>query len=175
MRKLLLSTTVAALLAASGVANATIQNLGTVSSAIPESFNAIVDKGEFVDFFKFALPTASGTGFSVMDFKIPGFNVRFDSFSLFSNADGKIGTSDDLKLGYTDTTSGKGLSFNVGPTDAGSYFLMITGKGLAKSGGLYNGSISVTAVPEPETFALMFAGLGLIGTITRRRSKAKTD
>jgi hypothetical protein len=28
---------------------------------------------------------------------------------------------------------------------------------------------TVTAVPEPETFALLLAGLGLIGTIVRRR------
>jgi hypothetical protein len=31
---------------------------------------------------------------------------------------------------------------------------------------------AVTAVPEPETYALMLAGLGLIGGIARRR-KAK--
>lgn len=30
---------------------------------------------------------------------------------------------------------------------------------------------SVTAVPEPETYALMLAGLGLIGAVTRRRKK----
>jgi hypothetical protein len=31
---------------------------------------------------------------------------------------------------------------------------------------------TVTAVPEPESYALMLAGLGLIGTIALRRSKA---
>jgi len=29
--------------------------------------------------------------------------------------------------------------------------------------------VAVTAVPEPETYAMMLAGLGLIGTIARRR------
>ena len=33
--------------------------------------------------------------------------------------------------------------------------------------------VSVTAVPEPETYAMMLAGLGLIGAIARRRNKAK--
>lgn len=53
MRKFLLSTAAAALLAASGAASADVQKLGTISTVIPESFNSIVEKGDFVDFFKF--------------------------------------------------------------------------------------------------------------------------
>lgn len=33
-------------------------------------------------------------------------------------------------------------------------------------------NISVTAVPEPETYAMLLAGLGLMGAITRRRRQA---
>ena len=33
--------------------------------------------------------------------------------------------------------------------------------------------VSVTAVPEPETYAMLLAGLGLMGTIVRRRNKSK--
>jgi len=36
-------------------------------------------------------------------------------------------------------------------------------------------ALSVTAVPEPETFAMMLAGLGLIGMICRRRSIAAAN
>jgi hypothetical protein len=36
-----------------------------------------------------------------------------------------------------------------------------------------NHAYSVTAVPEVETYAMMLAGLGLMGTIARRRNKAK--
>jgi hypothetical protein len=34
-------------------------------------------------------------------------------------------------------------------------------------------NVSVTAVPEVETYAMMLAGLGLMGTIARRRNKNK--
>ena len=45
-------------------------------------------------------------------------------------------------------------------------------KGTATGSGWYNGGLTVSAVPEPESYALMLAGLGLIGTIALRRSKA---
>ena len=35
--------------------------------------------------------------------------------------------------------------------------------------------VSVTAVPEPQTYALMLAGLGLVGTIARRRNQRKNS
>ena len=48
--------------------------------------------------------------------------------------------------------------------------LTISGNNLAGAT-VYAGSISVTAVPEPETFAMMLAGLGLMGSIARRRNR----
>ena len=37
--------------------------------------------------------------------------------------------------------------------------------------GWYVGALSVTAVPEPETYAMMLAGLGLMGGMVRRRRR----
>ena len=44
----------------------------------------------------------------------------------------------------------------------------------ALSSPAYSGSITVTAIPEPETFAMLLAGLGLVGTIARRRKLSAT-
>ena len=62
----------------------------------------------------------------------------------------------------TDTTPAS-FSFALG---AGSYALNFVGFSAAP-GSFYGGSVS--AVPEPETYALMLAGLGIIGFIGARR------
>ena len=47
----------------------------------------------------------------------------------------------------------------------GSYAL---GQGNAFS---FNGTVSIAPVPEPETYAMMLAGLGLFGVVARRRKQ----
>ena len=49
-----------------------------------------------------------------------------------------------------------------------------TATGAATLVGTFNGTINgltVAAVPEPETYAMLVAGLGFIGVVSRRRSK----
>ena len=41
----------------------------------------------------------------------------------------------------------------------------------AASAGIANGVAAVAAVPEPETYAMMLAGLGLLGYMARRRKQ----
>lgn len=63
-------------------------------------------------------------------------------------------------------------SFDIDGTTQPPFVLAINGySNIPQSG--YHGSISVTAVPEPETYAMLLAGLGVMGTIARRR-KAKS-
>jgi hypothetical protein len=48
--------------------------------------------------------------------------------------------------------------------------LMLTLSGsTSRSTALYSGELSVAAVPEPETYAMMLAGLGALGFMMRRR------
>jgi hypothetical protein len=48
--------------------------------------------------------------------------------------------------------------------------IVVTGNAIGGSTVGFTGSISVTAVPEPETYALLLAGLGVVGFVARRRS-----
>lgn len=69
-------------------------------------------------------------------------------------------------------TAGGGLSdFTFSTIGNHSYELIIGGiKDL--SGASYAGNISVSPIPEPETYAMLLAGLGLIGFSARRRRVA---
>jgi len=73
-------------------------------------------------------------------------------------------------------SSAAGFSFkNVA---MGNYIVKATGY---VTGGQYPGlslvaaNYTITPVPEPESYALFLAGLGLVGTIARRRMKASAE
>ena len=78
-------------------------------------------------------------------------------------------------------------TFSSAPATASDWFLIGTGTivTLASTGNIYARvndtypinntgafSVSVTAVPEPETYVMLLVGLGLMGGIARHRSKA---
>lgn len=61
---------------------------------------------------------------------------------------------------------------------AGSYYLKVSGTGWVSDGEpspsmpRYNGlAVITTSLPEPQTYAMFLAGLGIVGTVIRRRSR----
>jgi hypothetical protein len=152
-------------------ASSKITYLGAASVGTPLSFNSgAVPVGEFSDYFTFTLPANHGSGYSVINFEVSElFNTLLATVSLYSNADGTLFNTDDTLLSSAPVSSGNQLALTFGPSAASSYYLNVTGTANGTQGGLYNGAISVTAVPEPETSALLLAGLGLLGALARRR------
>lgn len=51
---------------------------------------------------------------------------------------------------------------------SGSLVLTVMGNTITPSAS-YSGDINVSAVPEPETYGMLLAGLGLVGWLARRR------
>jgi hypothetical protein len=41
------------------------------------------------------------------------------------------------------------------------------------AGATYSGEVTVSAVPEPATYGMLLAGLGLVGAVARRRSTSR--
>ena len=77
---------------------------------------------------------------------------------------------------------GGGVAFNLTPSP-GIIGGALWSNGSATDYGVFignwnqnqNGAGTIAAVPEPETFAMLLSGLGLIGMISRRRSAAAAN
>lgn len=178
---------VAMLSGASLGANATTTNLGNVALNVPTTFGAsvIAPENTFNDIFTFTLDSLNASsGYSVINFpvSIPGgtFNSVLATISLVSNANGVVGDFDDTVLKSTvlpstgNTSDHLSLSWDT-PINGPAY-LNVTGITNGSLGGLYSGSIAITsAVPEPESLAMLLAGLGLMAAVVRRRSMPKAS
>jgi hypothetical protein len=70
-----------------------------------------------------------------------------------------------LSDAFAGVLGGFAMSSLNGPIGAGTYRLVATGTAVRDT--VFN--VSVSAVPEPETYALFLAGLGAMGWLARRR------
>jgi hypothetical protein len=176
---------VAILAGASVGANATTTDLGMVSNSKATTFSGVVlgnTNTSINDIFTFTLeqPNAS-SGYSVVNVPLTfgggSYNSVLSTISLVSEgADGKIGGGDDVVLKSTvlpsagNTSDHLSLTWNSPLT--GPAYINVTGVTDGSLGGVYSGAIAA-AVPEPETYAMLLAGLGLMGALVRRRSMRK--
>lgn len=110
--------------------------------------------GNFEQTFKL-----TGFGFGVFD------GAAFDSNGYFVGYDFDPLATDQTflaKSGYT--LGGESRDF----LDSGIYYIEIQGL-VTVAGGGFSGEINTTPIPEPGNALLLLAGLGLMGTLVRRR------
>jgi len=133
-----------------------------------------VAPGSFADTFRFEVPVGYTlvTSTVVSNNLLPKFNIDPGSaYSLFSaGADTVVGGADDTLVGGAWSFSGAtGNSPNSSSVGSGWYYYKATGFVSGTKAGHYSITSDVSAVPEPETYAMLLAGLGALGFLARRR------
>lgn len=156
--------------AISGDGTTTAYNMGAVGASpsvlwvnVGAPANSFFE--EYADFTIPTLSSASGVGntyalnfFGVNVLEITGLTVEvWDSTHPNGNT-------------LFATFSGNNVMNAIGNLAAGQYHLDISGYiGPNAMGGQYSVALQALPVPEPETYAMLLAGLGLIGFSIRRR------
>lgn len=137
--------------------------LGTIDNT-PIAISNIVPMGIFQDVYSFTLTNPGMLSGNAVAINFGGYNILGLTVTLQDASFAIVGTDASPDTGFTFS----GLA-------AGSYALNVLGYANGSAGGFYAGGfIAETApVPEPETYALMLAGLGFLAFAgSRRKSRA---
>lgn len=143
------------------------------AQAATYSFSGLMDSGSLIGESFFGNFSFDDLGLTGIGSEIRGLSSLSLSFAgqTYTLADADVAADvsylDGVLLGlsYSASAIDPKLAFVAGFSDASDAFLAYTKAGIDGAG-----SVIYAAVPEPEQYALLLAGLGLIGLAANRRS-----
>lgn len=151
----------ATLLVAASSAYADVVDLGELNAGL-NTYTQSVAAGSFSTNFTFSLADASSGVFSLN--QLPLTNAGVNVFDI-SNLTFNLYSSTDTWL----AGSVAGGEFSFANLAAGNYYLTVAGSATGVAGGIYSGAISIAAVPEPSSVAMLMIGFAALGAVARRR------
>lgn len=152
----------AALCLAAGTASANTTTITLNSNGYASFGNTVSTQSgvSFSDIFDFTMPSAA-TGGSSSTISIIADGINFTNFALMQGLNTIVSGSGLGSVTLNNFTFASGLN---------PYSLHVDGTTTAANGNAgYAGSIRVSPVPEPKTYAMLLAGLGLLAFTARRR------
>ena len=170
------SVAFAVTMATASMANATTTDLGTIGPGYSQYFS-IERLGTFEDIYNFTLMGPANIDVKrTITFTIDeAFNeVR----SGFYNLERGLFDADTNTQVSWSSYEDHGQVYYYTNIDSGDYYFKVTGEGWKAADYVptprYNALVNIAAapVPEPETYAMLLAGLGILGTVIRRRSSS---
>jgi len=161
------------LVLAMAIAGSAMSTQAASYAITPGSSFAAGVNGSFTDYLTFSLAQPSSFAYAVANLVSSSTQTfTFGGNSFWLNITSNI---NDLAASLYSGLPTSGSLINPGVTSlsAGDYFIKVTGIGAGTGGiGAYAVASQVAAVPEPESYAMFLAGLGIIGAIARRRKVA---
>lgn len=154
------SIALAAALAVTGVSASATATNWAAHDLLESSGFVMVGVVTFLDTFSFS------AGAGTLGSSLASGGVSFNSYTLWSNPDNVPGNGDDAFIMGSGTNMGIQSTVIAG----GNYFYSVSGTVTSGTGGyVLSSAYAAAPIPEPETYALMLAGLGMIGFIGARR------
>ena len=174
-RSKLIVAAAVALFAATGAQAVTVVPLGTLTTpqtkVLPGQSVAV---GSFSFDFSFTNTVADIFSADGLTYKVLGASSGLSSFSATIDGYTFVASSATSRIGnrtaFQDTLSYSASNNLV--LASGVHHLLVSG--VATKASTLNGAFNLVAapVPEPETYALMLAGLGVVGLLSARRRQA---
>ncbi|MGO4479727.1 FxDxF family PEP-CTERM protein [Massilia sp. 2TAF26] len=150
--------------------------VGGFNAHFGDTFAASTVGNAFTDIFTFNIGTPFDAASSLTssylntpqtkDLLITGFSLyRYDpaTMAILGTA---IAGINDTGFGSHPTDSWSLTAYGL---NSGYYALKVDGKVLGAGGGAFGGDLTVSPVPEPQTWGMLLAGLGLLGVAARRK------
>lgn len=144
-----------------------------------DTFAAGNNGATFADHFTFSVAGTMPMNFDAIVSSISrtaDTGLDFSGLSLY-RVGGGTGTGGTAG----DTLVASGTSLQTGSMDvwtlssdnlqAGDYYVMVGGNLVSDTSGSFGGAVMLAPVPEPETYGMMLAGLGVLGFLARRRKQ----
>ena len=135
----------------------------------------------FADHFTFSVTGTTSSNFDAIVSSISrtaDTGLDISGLSLYRVGGGTGGTGGT----GMDTLISAGTQVNKGAMDvwsvsssnlsAGDYYLLVSGNMVSNTAASFGGAVMLAPVPEPETYGMMLAGLGVLGFLARRRKQA---
>jgi hypothetical protein len=134
----------------------------------------------FADHFTFSVNGTTASNFDAIISSISrtadtGLDISGLSLYRVGGGTGTGGTAGD-------TLVSSGTSLHSGEMDvwtlssdnlaAGDYYVLVSGNLVSDTSASFGGAVMLAPVPEPETYGMMLAGLGVLGFLARRRKQA---
>lgn len=157
---------------ASAVTITSTTNLADITGLaknIGNSFGAAAYGSSFSDLYTFNLSTASqsvGTTVTI-DLSVGQLNFQLSNMAI------KLTDSTGATTYAMDNTmdASKALQLSANLASGTGYRFLVTGDVTGNIGGGYAGVLLAAPVPEANTYAMMLAGLGLVGFMARRNTR----